>query len=125
MPTFPCASPPFSKPVGPLVACPAPYPHYVIPCSHLLDPAYATQLNPNFPFPRTPRAWESETRAAGTGLIWGPQTAQQVCPPTIMPNTATMAIRTFKPPPVPPPMTPWATRAAGARRVDLVGRPLR
>ena len=101
---FPCASPPFSKPVSGLVANPATWPQYVIPCSHLLDPAYATQLNPNFPFPRQPRAYESETRADGTGLIWGPQT--RVAPP---------------PPPPPPPMmgkggwctpwTPWNPRA--------------
>jgi len=71
---YPCANPPFSRPVSGLTALPAPWPSYVIPCSHLLDPPYAQQLNPNFPYPRTPRAFESETRAGGTGLIWGPQT---------------------------------------------------
>ena len=110
---FPCPCPPFSKPVGGLVAAPAPYPHYVIPCSHLLDPAYAQQLNPNFPFPRQPLAYESETRAAGTGLIWGPSSAPAaVCPPTPM-IAAQQAPRmiTFKPPPKPPPLTATARRS--------------
>lgn len=89
MTQFPCACPPFSRPVGPLTACPAPWPHYVIPCSNLLDPAYARQLNPNFPFPRMPRAFESETRADGTGLIWGPQTS--VCPPQPCPPCPTQS----------------------------------
>jgi len=67
----PCAAP-FSRPASGMVAFPARWPVYVIPCSHLLDPPFARQLNPNFPFPRQPRAFESESRAVGTGLIWGP-----------------------------------------------------
>jgi hypothetical protein len=51
------------------VACPAPYPRYVIPQSHLLDPAYARQASPTWPWPRHPWAFESETRARGSGLI--------------------------------------------------------
>jgi len=78
---YPCAVPPFSAPVTGLVANPATWPSYVIPCSHLLDPAFATTLNPNFPYPRQPRAFESETRADGTGLIFGAQTTQTVVPP--------------------------------------------
>lgn len=68
---FPCACPPFSRPIRTQPALPACWPHYVIPCSHLLDPPYAT---PNLasPFPRMPRAFESETRAAGTGMVWRP-----------------------------------------------------
>ena len=92
---FPCAMPPFSKPVSGLVANPATWPQYVIPCSHLLDPFYAQQLNPNFPFPRQPRAFESETRADGTGLISAGQTTSFIPPP---------------PPPCPPPAmrrSPW------------------
>lgn len=82
---FPCVSPPFSRPVGNLTAQPTLWPRYVIPCSHLLDPAYATSLNATYPFPRMPRAFESETRADGTGLIWGasgvPGAPTQPCPP--------------------------------------------
>src|SRR5215831_1567166 len=77
---FPCACPPFSRPVGPLIAKPAAWPRYTIPCSNLLDPAFARQLNPGFPFPRFPRPFESETRADGTGLIWGGATINP-CPP--------------------------------------------
>jgi len=75
---------PFSRPAQGMVALPARWPVYVIPCSHLLDPFYARQLNPTFPFPRQPRAFESETRAGGTGLIWGPQcrTPKPTSPPT-------------------------------------------
>ena len=50
------------------VALPAPCPHYVIPGSHAYDPFYAWQIPP-FPFPRAPWPFESETRAAGTGLL--------------------------------------------------------
>jgi hypothetical protein len=54
------------------LAKPAPrHPHYVMPCSHCLDPPYAW-LRPKFPFPRQPWRWETESRAPGTGLIWGP-----------------------------------------------------
>ena len=90
---FPCACPPFSRPVGPLVAIPAQFPRYVIPCSHLLDAPYARSLNPCFPFPRPPRPFESETRADGTGLLRG------FIPP-------------IKPPPFPCPQrsVAWQTR---------------
>lgn len=57
------------------IALPAGPPHYVIPCSSRLDPPYSFRT-PTFPFPRFPWPFESETRAAGTGLIWGAQ-----CPP--------------------------------------------
>lgn len=50
------------------VACPAQWPHYVVPGSHLWDPVWAHQVPP-FPYPRAPWPYESETRAAGTGLI--------------------------------------------------------
>jgi hypothetical protein len=96
--TFPCACPPFSRPVGGLIACPARWPHYVIPCSHLLDPFYAQQLNPCFPFARPPRAFESESRAAGTGMIRG--TAP--CPPG------------------PPPPSPWLAPGSVARTARQV-----
>ena len=77
---FPCAWPPFSRPVGPLIAQPTLWPRYVIPCSNLLDPAYARQLNPCFPMARPPRPFESETRADGTGLITS--TVPPIQPPT-------------------------------------------
>jgi hypothetical protein len=64
-----------------LIANPATWPQYVIPCSHLLDPAYATVLNPNYPYPRQPRAFESETRADGTGLISAGQASSPPPPP--------------------------------------------
>jgi hypothetical protein len=48
-------------------------PRYVMPGSHWLDPPYSWEAQPTWPFPRPPRAFESETRAAGTGLIWGPR----------------------------------------------------
>jgi len=67
-----CGGAPFSRPARGMVALPARWPVYVIPCSNLLDPFYARQLNPNYPFPRAPWAFESETRAPGTGLIRGP-----------------------------------------------------
>lgn len=60
------------------VACPARWPHYVIPDSHWLDPPYAHMLgHPTFfrggwPWPRIPWPFESNTRAPGTGLIRGP-----------------------------------------------------
>lgn len=88
---FPCACPPFSHPVPrrlnacPPVALPAAWPRYVIPCSHLLDAPYSLSLNPGYPFPRQPRPFESETRAGGTGLIWGP--SRQPCSPCSPPAT--------------------------------------
>lgn len=58
------------SPCGPLPpAFPARPPHYVLPGSHLLDPAYRLWQNPNFPFPRFPLPFETQTRACGTGLI--------------------------------------------------------
>jgi len=68
----PCNAP-FSRPAQGMVAFPARWPVYVIPCSHLLDPFYVRQLQPTFPFPRQPWPFESETRAPGTGLIRGSQ----------------------------------------------------
>jgi len=50
------------------VAWPAHEPRYVIPGSHLYDPFWGHQVPP-FPFPRAPWPFESETRAAGTGLL--------------------------------------------------------
>ena len=106
-----CAVPPFSQPTGPFVALPADCPRYVIPCSNLLDPAYRTQLNPSFPYPRQPLAYESETRAPGTGLLFGG--------PTVVPFPTPVPC-----PPCPPPINPMvpgttpltpAMRAAGAR----------
>lgn len=46
------------------------FPRYVIPCSHCLDPPYGW-MRKSFPLPRQPWPWESESRAPGTGLIWG------------------------------------------------------
>ena len=58
------------SPCGPLPpAFPARPPHYVLPGSHLLDPAYRLWQNPNFPFPRFPLPFETQTRACGTGLF--------------------------------------------------------
>jgi len=73
----PCA-PPFNPypphcgpwPWAPVIAKPARKPHYIIPGSHWLDPPYSWKT-PWFPFPRPPRAFETESRAPGTGLIWG------------------------------------------------------
>lgn len=68
-------------------AAPARRPHYVIPGSHWLDPAYyqmprwTSPFTFGFPVPRTPWPFESETRAAGTGLIMGPVPCPP-CPPT-------------------------------------------
>lgn len=65
------------------VPFPAPPCHYVIPGSNCLDPPYSARLQGppqfvgQFPFPRQPWPFESETRAPGTGLISG--NAQ--CPP--------------------------------------------
>ena len=87
LPQFPCACPPFSRPVRTMVALPAPYPHYVIPCSNLLDPAYVRQLQPGWPFPRAPWPFESETRAPGTGLL--ASFIHQPCVPPPCPPTWT------------------------------------
>lgn len=64
-----------------MVALPACWPHYVIPCSHLLDPYYA----PNLAYPRQSRMWETATRPAGTGMIWGQQRIPQSQPPMVNP----------------------------------------
>lgn len=52
--------------------------HYVLPCSELLDPPYSWWSSPTWPYPRAPWAYETESRAPGTGLLWGPSSA---CPP--------------------------------------------
>jgi hypothetical protein len=66
------------SPCGPLPpALPPRAPRYVIPGSFWLDPAYAEiprRTSPwrgGWPFPRVPWPAESESRAAGTGLIRG------------------------------------------------------
>lgn len=64
-------TPPGMSPLGPDVAPPAKPSTYVIPGSHLLDAPYRAQLNPDWPYPRQPRAYESESRAPGTGMIHG------------------------------------------------------
>ena len=56
---------PSNKPI----ALPPMEPHYVMPGSHWLDPPYS--FKPPFPFPRQPWPFETESRAPGTGLIWG------------------------------------------------------
>jgi hypothetical protein len=53
------------------MAQPADPSKYVIPGSHKLDPPYSWQTSETWPFPRSPRRMESETRAPGTGLIGG------------------------------------------------------
>lgn len=65
-----------------MVALPACWPHYVIPCSHLLDPYYSSQ---QLAMPRMPQMWESATRARGTGMIWGPQCIPPTYPPMVNP----------------------------------------
>ena len=65
----PCGPAPNMPHAAP-IARPAREQHYVIPGSHWLDPPYAWQT-PHFPKPRPPWAFESETRAPGTGLWWG------------------------------------------------------
>jgi hypothetical protein len=80
---------------------PAQWPRYVIPGSHWLDPPYSTvrrQYSSNpwafgcWPYPRQPWAFESDTRAKGTGLLGS-------CTPTVVPPC---------PCPCPPfPMQPW------------------
>jgi hypothetical protein len=75
-------------PCGPLPpAFPAGPPQYVIPGSHWNDPAYWQQpRNPDFfdsgwPTPRTPWPFETESRAAGTGLLAGPSPTPPPFPP--------------------------------------------
>lgn len=67
-----CGPPPPALPAGP--------PRYTIPGAHLLDPAYVFFQNPGWPYPRQPWPFESETRAAGTGLIGGPTMAPPAPP---------------------------------------------
>jgi hypothetical protein len=62
-------------------AFPASPPSYVIPGSQYLDPAYSPQLQPTWPYPRSPRAFESETRADGTGLLTPSATPPYSLPP--------------------------------------------
>src|SRR5215475_600976 len=85
---IPCCSPPQfpSRPDAP------PPSKYVIPCSFLLDPPYSWAASRTWPYPRFPWKFETESRAPGTGLIWGPQT----CPPVTRPPR----------PPCPPPCRP-------------------
>jgi hypothetical protein len=64
------------------IACPAPWPHYVVPGSHMYDPVYYQRVPP-FPFPRAPWPYESETRAPGTGLLDAPPIPP--CPPPCPP----------------------------------------
>jgi hypothetical protein len=71
-PGFPVAFPKALPPVFP--------PHYVMPGSHRLDPPYSWDT-PWWPYPRPPLAFESETRAKGTGLIWGPPGGSPPPPP--------------------------------------------
>ena len=70
---------PRSNPCSPPIALPARLPHYVIPCSSSLDPPFSLRTA-TWPFPRFPRPFETETRADGTGLIWGGATINP-CPP--------------------------------------------
>jgi hypothetical protein len=62
--------------------------HYVLPGSERLDPPYSWWSSPTWPFPRAPLAYESETRACGTGLIWGPTNSEacRPCPPPCPPK---------------------------------------
>lgn len=89
---LPRTRPPMTvRPFPAPIAKPPQAPHYVVPGSHLLDPPYAWQATGcppwwvgNFPTPRLPWPFESETRAPGTGLITTP-----MCPPGL-PTTTTM-----------------------------------
>ena len=72
---------PSNKPI----ALPAREHHYVMPGSHELDPPFAWKT-PWWPFPRPPWPFETESRAPGTGLLWGtarhrPPKPQPPCPP--------------------------------------------
>lgn len=53
--------------------------HYVLPKSELMDPPYSWWASPTWPYPRAPLPYESETRARGTGLIWGGGCAPRRC----------------------------------------------
>ena len=57
---------------------PAGPPQYVLPRSQLLDPGWYQATSTTWPFPRAPWPLETESRAPGTGLIWGPP---RFCPP--------------------------------------------
>lgn len=69
------------------IAAPPKSPRYVMPGSNCLDPPYNQRLvgPPQFvgqwPFPRLPWPFESETRAPGTGLLQSPFG----CPPPQQP----------------------------------------
>lgn len=64
---------------------------YAIPRSQYIDPpgswqwgyAYPSWWAGHWPYPRMPWPFESETRAPGTGLIWG---CKPVCPPPCPPK---------------------------------------
>jgi hypothetical protein len=99
-----------APPIKP-IALPAPRcPRYVIPGSQNLDPPYSWQMqcappwiNGRFPWPRVPWPWESETRAAGTGLIATPcpafpPTCPPPSPPTVqpIPGAGTPMIRQWR-----------------------------
>lgn len=86
----PC--PPPTGPQARVIALPALKPHYVIPQSNNLDPPYSWKVSPTWPFPRAPWPYETETRAAGTGLIWGagtttPPATTGCCPPPPPPGS--------------------------------------
>lgn len=66
-------------------AKPASQSTYVLPGSHTLDPPYSWELNRDWPNPRTPSAWESETRAPGTGFIGNPAPVPTNTAPTAEP----------------------------------------
>ena len=51
---------------------------YALPGTHWLDPPYSW-MRPPWPYPRAPWAFETESRAPGTGLIWGK--ARPISPP--------------------------------------------
>jgi hypothetical protein len=69
-----------APPPGP-IALPTGPPVYVIPCSSTLDPPYSWSTA-WWPFPRSPLAFESETRARGTGLIGSGTCWPSWCPTT-------------------------------------------
>ena len=80
-------------PVARPIAKPPRLPHYVMPGSHTLDPPFAWRPNAalgRWPFPRAPWPFETESRAAGTGLLWGgvsmrPRPPRPPCPPVPRP----------------------------------------
>ena len=54
---------------------------YALPGTHWLDPPYSW-MRPPWPHPRAPWAFETESRAPGTGLIWGKSSPPRPpCPP--------------------------------------------